>query len=76
MWWMEVLHGYITPTGNPVAGMEARGNSGLEHAETCWALRFEGIHHFGFILNPNLAEPRRIQVHLVFVHLPVCLRHV
>lgn len=60
--------------------MEIQGNSGFEHSEIHWTLKFEGIHHFGFILKPSLAEPGRIQVHLadflVFIHLAVRLRHV
>jgi len=78
------MRGCIPPASLPsiirqraAAGMETRGNSGFELAETCWTLRFEGIHHFGFILKSGFAELGRIQIHLavflVFVPLPVRL---
>lgn len=50
----------VAPVSNPAAGMEVRGNSGFEPAETHWTLGFEEIRHFGFILKPSLAEPGRI----------------
>lgn len=54
------------------AEMEVQGNPGFELAETHQTLGFKRIQHFGFIPKPIwhdlcscLAEPGRIQVHLV-----------
>lgn len=72
------------------AEMEVQGNPGFELAETHQTLGFKRIQHFGFIPKPIwhdlcscLAEPGRIQVHLVgyffsfffLVHRLVHFRH-